>query len=72
MRHMLGTYLNMQERDVDTLGHSQEKVKCVPKHIPVAANLIVSRYVEKYFSRASFCHIRLVLHVCYIDIREEI
>ena len=49
MRHMLGTYLNMQEIDVDTLGHSQEKVKCVPKHIPVAASKMVFQKDIRFF-----------------------
>ena len=46
---MLGTYLNMQEIDVDTLGHSQEKVKCVPKHIPVAAGKMVLQNDIKFY-----------------------
>ena len=53
MRHMLGTYLNMQERDVDTLGHSQEKVKCVPKHIPVAAGKMVLQNDIKFYQPAA-------------------
>ena len=53
MRHMLGTYLNMQEKDVDTLGHSQEKVKCVPKHIPVAAYERDSKHDMKCFQLES-------------------
>ena len=51
---MLGTYLNMQEIDVDTLGHSQEKVKCVPKLIPVATSKTISCYVMNYFYHSSF------------------